>query len=943
LWRRAGFPIIPLMGDGLDWAAPRALHWSPASRREPVPEPTATMSLAAHGPLIATKTLPPKAKRALLERGRLVGLAGEIEGRLLTLVRAPGGFGKTTLAQAWGEALRRRGNLTAWLSLDPDDDEPQRFLHYLCHALQRAHPDIGVASMATFAHSTLAAPAQVLPLLIDEIVGCGEEVFLFLDDFHCIALPAIDELLSFLLRYAPSNLHLVVLSRDETTLPLAGLRVRSQLLEIDAAQLRFTADETRDFFNHANAAGLSEEDSRRIHSQTEGWPAALRLMSLAHEGQRADGYTVPATLAGVSRSIDGYLCDLLTQLPPGLQEFMLLTAVPQRFCAGLAAALAGAGDAREPLRQLDKRQLLTAFDDEGHWYTYHQLIREHLLQKLQQRGDAPLRALHWRAADWYRAQEMWSPAVRHALDAGAIAEACAWIEQCAMPLVKGGDVLTLVGWQRQLQSHLVQPPPRLRLAMAWASILSISSDQAELQLSRVEAGSDNPELLRECQAARAAALALNDEHLACEALASGCLDYPIADVWVQNSVYNVLRYVYLKTGRWAEMYAVPNLPYPASEAARNALSLVYRLTILGVGDLLRGSLDQAAARLRAAMQQDADSDSAEQMLTALPGGLLACLLYERHQPAEAETLLAVRLNIIATLGFLDCVMRAFLTAARLALRQGRIERAHALLEQAEGIGVGRRWHRLTAAMLLERLRLYQMEGRHAEMQACLQRLRQLDAACERMPINPMGEVSQFAALGEAVCALQQYRYADAVAVLEPLLAELLAAEHRFLAVRVGMTLAIAHHGAGDRARAMDHAGAALAIAAAGGMIASIVDLGMDVGPLLCQMREQLEAGAGDAALLAHTARVLHEWQTLHGGLPAEPAPAALRNALSPRECGILELIADGNSNKEIARLLGIGPETVKTHLKNIFIKLSVERRTQAVVRAEALGLLNHRR
>jgi LuxR family maltose regulon positive regulatory protein len=902
------------------------------------------MHSPAHGPLIATKTLPPKAKRTLIERLRLATLADQVESRLLTLVKAPGGFGKTTLAQSWAEALRQRGNLVAWLSLDPDDDEPQRFLHYVCHALQRAHPDIGTTSMATFSHSALGDPAQVLPLLIDEIIGCGEEVFLFLDDFQCITLAAIHELLSFLLRYAPSNLHLVILSRDDTPLALAALRVRHQLLEIDAAQLRFTADETLEFFNSANDAGLTPEDGRRIHSQTDGWAAALRLMSLSQEGKGPQSFAVPAALAGVARSIDGYLCELLEQLPDGLQEFMLQTALPQRFNAALAVALTGCDSAREHLRQLDKRQLLTAFDDDGQWFTYHQLIREHLLQRLQQRGEAPLRALHWCAADWYRAQDMWSSAVRHALDAGANEQACAWIEQCAMPLVKGGDMLTLLGWERQLHTHMVEQPLRLRLAMAWAGVLSLSSDQAPV-ISRIEAESDQPELQRECWAARAAALALSDEIEQCGTLIDACLRHPVPDTWVHNSIYNVQRYVHLKHGRWADLYAVPDLPYPDNEAARNALSLVYRLTILGLADMLRGGLDQAMNRLRTAMQQDGDTDSAEQMLTALPGGLTACLLYEHNQLAEAEALLATRLGIIGKLAFLDCAMRSFGTAARLALRQGRIERAYALLEQGEQLGMARRWGRMTAAMLLERLQLLLLEGRMTEAQACLQRLRELDAHTARYPDSPMGEVSQFAALGEAHYALHQFRYADALLVLEPLLTELQASQHRFLAVRAGVLLAAAQLGLKRDEQAARTFGATLAMAASGNMMATLLDYGAGIGTLLVQAREQLERSGGDALVLDFVLRVLPEWQGLHGGRQAPVAPAveALRNPLSPRECGILELIADGNSNKEIARVLGIGPETVKTHLKNIFVKLSVERRTQAVVQAEALGLLRNGR
>jgi LuxR family maltose regulon positive regulatory protein len=895
--------------------------------------------------LIATKILPPKGARELLDRARLITRASDIEETLLTLVKAPGGFGKTTLARAWSEALAQRGNRIAWLSLDADDDEPQRFLNYVVHACHRAHPDVGAASLALFSESALAQPAHALSLLISEMAGCGEEIFFFLDDYQCITLPAIHDLVSFMLRYAPSNLHLVILSREDAPLATGSLRVRNKLLEIDAAQLRFTADEIRLFFSRSSVTALSDDDTRRIHTMTEGWAAALRIMSLSLQESRMRARPIPESLAGVSRSIDGFLGELLAQLPADLVDFMMHTSLPDRLSPELCVALAGGDTAREQLAQLVKRQLLTALDDEGQWFAYHQLIREHLRQGLQQRGIDGMRALHRRAAEWYWSHELWSHAVKHALEAGATAQAFEWIEQCAMRLVRTGDLLTLLSWERQLQAHVVRQPARLKLAIAWARALATSTDEASRLLGSIEAEADTEKLRSECKAVRSVLAALNDDHQAAYVLASEYLCRPIRDPWIEHTVYNVLRFAHLKAGRWADFYATPSLPRSGEDGLRNPLCLVYGLALRGAGDLARGALGSAEKYYLDAMRLSSGLSSAGQVLTALPAGLLSHVLYERNQVAEADALLADRLDVLGTLGYLDCVMRVFLVAARIAVRHGRIERAYALLEQAENIGISRRWHRLTAAMLLERLRLCLSEGRMTEAQAYWQRLRQLAATAPRTPANPLTEVSQFAALGEACLALAHDRYRDALPGLEELLEELLAVDNRYFAVRVGLTLATAHMGLGDNAQAARVFHSTLAIAAEGGMISSILDQGQDVGCLLAAAKESLVESNDTAALPAFAARVLHDWQAIYGKVPAKSSTVAadMRNALSQRECGILELIADGNSNKEIARLLGIGPETVKTHLKNIFIKLSVERRTQAVVRAEAYGLLKRTR
>jgi LuxR family maltose regulon positive regulatory protein len=268
--------------------------------------------------VVTTKLQPPRAGAQRIARVRLDELLAHASERLLTVIRAPGGFGKTTLALSWVEALRAKGEAVAWLSLDADDNEPLRFLHYTIRALREACKEIGKDSLA----ATNAPLRSVQALLVNEIADCGDDLFLFLDDFHTITHPAIHETVAFLLRHAPANLRLVVLARVEPPLGLASLRARGAVLDIDAAQLRFTRDETREFLGLAVGQGLAAADVGVIHGLTEGWPAALRITSLSFVAGK-DPVQLLRSLAGAPRSIGGFFDELCVLYPADALEFDL--------------------------------------------------------------------------------------------------------------------------------------------------------------------------------------------------------------------------------------------------------------------------------------------------------------------------------------------------------------------------------------------------------------------------------------------------------------------------------------------------------------------------------------------------------------------------------------------------------------------------------------------
>ena len=227
---------------------------------------------------LTTKLIPPPCP-GLIERPRLIDTLSRVADTRLALIKAPAGFGKTSLAAAFAERLRLGGEAVAWLTLDAEDDETSRFLFGLSQALQRATAAIGTAAIDLINESLIVGPHAIISALINDLADVDDEVYLFLDDFHCVSNPKIYEGLAFLLKNAPANFHVVLSSRTEPSLPLASLRIHNHLLELDATDLRFDLAETQSLIAQAHLGTLTASDVRLLHSKTEGWPAALRIVA----------------------------------------------------------------------------------------------------------------------------------------------------------------------------------------------------------------------------------------------------------------------------------------------------------------------------------------------------------------------------------------------------------------------------------------------------------------------------------------------------------------------------------------------------------------------------------------------------------------------------------------------------------------------------------------
>jgi LuxR family transcriptional regulator, maltose regulon positive regulatory protein len=284
--------------------------------------------------------------------------------------------------------------------------------------------------------------------------------------YHWIAHPEIHDALSFLLTHASNQTHVVITTRTEPPLPLVRLRALNELLEIDASVLRFDLEETRRFLERERLDTLDPFELNLLLAQTEGRPAVLRIIASTSLQLGTDLGDYVRGGSAALRPIGAYLAELLGGLPPDMVQFMTQTSILDRLCAPLCRAVTGVESSRELLESMEVSRLLVApLDQEGRWYRYHPLLAGHLEERLQTQFGDDVPWLHRRAYRWFAANELWTDAVQHAIAAGDRKQAVSWIENCAMALVKKGDLLTLLGWQRLFPTELMRGQIKARLAI----------------------------------------------------------------------------------------------------------------------------------------------------------------------------------------------------------------------------------------------------------------------------------------------------------------------------------------------------------------------------------------------------------------------------------------------------------------------------------------------
>ncbi|PCD01432.1 LuxR C-terminal-related transcriptional regulator [Halopseudomonas pelagia] len=874
-------------------------------------------------PLLRTKLVPPRQGRGTLPRPRLEQLIERVAETTLTVIKAPPGFGKSTLASAWAEAAVVRGARVAWLSLDEADNTSERLLRYVAAAVERGFEGDDEAELPK--DLSLIPAGHLSTLLLNALARRREQCFLFIDDYHCVPEPVLTEALEQLIRFAPDNLHLVLCGRTNLPACLFAHIYCHACLEVNTDQLRFDVEETRDLLLRTGVPILDASDVLDLHAATEGWITALRASLINHPQRRADN-------PRLTKSISGVFDELINRLTPELSAQLPHLAAVKKFNAPLVERLIDGAEGRTFIAELERLQLfITGLDETGEWFSLHPLFCEHLQRRLSPQDIiAALR----RAAWWFADQSAWTDAVRCALAAGDNDSAQEWIAYCAMGMVERGDFAILLDWQRQLRDRLLRPSVALRLALAWAAGLAMSCTEAREQLESVRSEStqiENSELYWECQALEGMILSMEDHSEAGGRLAQASLQHLERSPWIYNTLLNVVCFSHLHANNWEAFYSVPPVLYPPSDSHRCLFNKVYRLCVVGLGEHVQGRLSQAAATYKEGLRLANDEAWGHPVLRALPSSFLATVRYQQGDLVEAGRLNLKSTELIKLGGSLDCVVSTIITASRLSSHNAAEQRARHYLDEGERLAHSRDWPRLSAELLLERTRISLLENKQHEALACARKLEALNAAASPGQWEGYSYQTTLAILW---CEAAGLPLQASTGAAEALIEGAERSNRRLMQLQLNAGLALLHWRRNAPDGAIDYLLEACRLAEACEAPQLLADF---------PVREALEE------LAAHglERKALSDSQQAQLKRYALPSRESRTNAilqhaaigLTGKERNILALVAQGKSNKEMARLLGITPETVKSYMKNIFAKLGVNNRAQAAAAAMANGLI----
>ena len=898
------------------------------------------------GTLLVTKLTMPVLRSELVPRPELVerlnkglGIGGPAKAsfaRRLTLISAPAGFGKTTLLSEWlrGKREATPPQQTAWLSLDPGDNDPARFLAYFIAALQQLSPGLGEGMLSAYRSPQPPPTEALLAALINELAGLPAPAILVLDDYHLIEAPPIHDLLGFLLDHLPPRMHLVIATRADPPLPLARLRARGQLAEMRVSDLRFTPAEAAAFLNQATGRDLAAEELAALEARTEGWIAGLQLAALSMERQQSQGAGDISgfirAFAGDDRYVVDYLMEEVLQgQPQEIQAFLLQTSILSRLSAPLCDTLTGHSNSQVTLRALERANLFViALDQKRAWYRYHQLFSDLLRQRLEQSQPDRIPVLHQRASEWYEENGWESEAIDHALAAEDFERAAQLIMRTCWGMLAQGERATLLGWLEALPDHLVRSRPRLCLTAAWGFLAAMELEAVEPCLKDAEQAvraaplaDQVPALLGEIATIRTTLASLRGDvpqiiELAHQALAQ----LPEENVFLRGMVTNVLG-----TGSEAsgETVAASQAFAQAADLCRqagNPVVALISLCNLGRMQELQGQLHQADDTYRQAVRFGAEQGEQPLPVTGLAHVGLAGLRLEWNDLSTAAHHLQEGLQLGRRLGIVEILVVGHTVLAQLHQAQG--ERSAALEAIGEAEQLARRYQvsaGSAARMAANQARLWIAQG---DLAAAVRWALKSGLAPDAEPAYPR----EFEQITLAWLLLAQGDAAQAARLLERLLAAAETQGRLGSEIEILALLALARQGLGETEGAQAALVQALSPAEREGYVRTFVDKGRPMANLLRRV---------DASAVApeYVSRLLAAFG------PSASVAQPLVDPLSERELEVLRGIAAGLSNREIAAELVITVGTAKWHVNNIFGKLQVKRRTEAVARARELGLL----
>ena len=909
--------------------------------------------------LLETKLYVSRSRRGLVPRPRLSERLDRGTALKLMLVSAPAGFGKTTLLTEWlaaGPAAPADERLVAWLSLDRGDNDPASFWTYVIAALRTVASGVGESALALLQAPRSPPIATVLTALLNDLGAIAGDIVLVLDDYHVVDARDVQDGMAFLLDHLPPQLHVVIAGRADPALPLARLRGRGELVEIRAAELRFTPDEAAAYLNEMMGLQLTARDVAALEGRTEGWIAALQLAALSMQG-RDDVAGFIAGFAGDDRYVVDYLGEeVLQRQSERVQAFLLQTSILGRLSGPLCDAVTGQSGGKAMLEALDRGNLfLVPLDDRRQWYRYHQLFADVLQARLldEQPGQVP--DLHRRASGWYEQNGEPAEAIRHALAAGDFDRAADLVELAIPAMRRTRQEAAVRGWLELLPDEVVRVRPVLSVHFAGALLARGELEGVEARLRDAERWLNGAAGIRQGpQAPPAEMVVVDDEEF--RRLPAGIEVYRAALAQARGDVPGTVRHArrtlelspeedhlgrasaagFLGLASWAsgDLEAGHSAYADCMAGLRRAGYIADTFgCAIALADIRRtqGRLGEAMRTYEQALQRAPQQGGAVLRGTADMYVGMSEVHRERDDlPAATQHLLRSQ-ELGEHTGLPQHPYRWRVAMARVEEAEGNLAGALDLLNEAERLYAGDFFPNVRPVPALK-ARVWIAQGRLGE---ALGWAREQGLSVDD-DLSYLREFEHITLARMLLARHQDERAEDSIHQATRLLERLLSAAEEGArtgsAIEILVLRALAHQTLGDIPAALACLERALTLAEPEGYVRVFIDEGPPMASLLRAAAKQGTARNYVRRLLAAVNETEHD----------SPVKQALIDPLSERELDVLRLLGTELDGPDIARELVVSLNTVRTHTKNIYAKLGVNNRRAAVRRAAELGLLQTR-
>ena len=911
----------------------------------------------AASPLLETKLYIPRWRPGLVSRPRLIERLDQVIERKLTLVSAPAGFGKTTMLAEWLAASPASERPAAWVSLDQSDNDPALFWAYFIAALQTVRSGVGENALSLL-HSPQPPPIEsVLTILINDINAIQDDFALILDDYHVIDAEPVHSAVTFLVDHLPPQMHLLIASRADPQLPLSRLRGRGELAELRAADLRFTPGEAAAFLNEAMGLELSSGDVAALETRTEGWIAGLQLAALSMQ-RREDVPGFIRTFAGDDRYIVDYLVEeVLQRQPERVRSFLLQTSVLDRLSGSLCDAVTDREDGKGMLEALERGNLFVVpLDDKRQWYRYHHLFGDvlHAHSMKEQPDQVPVR--HRRASEWYEHNGMPADAVRHALAGEDFERAAGLVELAALPMLGSSQEPTLLGWLKALPDEIFRARPVLSVYYAFVSFVGEGLEAAEARLRDAERWLDpTADTSGRPEAPSVEMVVVDEERLKslpgsialARAYHAGALgDVPGTVKYARRALDLLPEGDHLGRGTAAAFLGIASWTSGDLEAAHRTFAhgmasyqMAGTIPWVIMGALVLADIRAAQGRLHEAVRTYEQSlrlatEQGEPVWGTADLYVGMSELHRERDDLEAATQQLLRSKELGEhAGMPENQHRWYVSMARIKEAHGDLDGALDLLDEAERLYI-RGPNPDVRPIAALKTQVWVVQGRVAE---ALGWVRERGLSVD----DDLSYLREFEHITLARVLIARHKsdredrsIREAMGLLERLLKAAEDGERTRSVIEILLLHALAHDAQGDIPRALEPLERALTLAEPEGYVRIFVDEGE-------AMRNILRHAAARGMASSHTQRLLTAFDkpTHPHSTPSGRGAPDLAEPLTEREAEILRLISVGMTNQEIAAQLVISVATVKRHITNIYGKLGVSHRTEAVARANELKLL----